>query len=90
MTIIVTTTVESREQNGRTVVVAKALGKQRTISWDHEKGAEGTRGAAVGTLLNALLDDRQKSMLMHPSGKQRVRVESTSDGGGRHKWTIEV
>jgi hypothetical protein len=29
-------------------------------------------------------------MLRHPSGGQRVRVESISDGGGKHRWVINV
>lgn len=84
------TTAHVSNANGRAQVVAKGHGKQRTISLDHAKSNDRNRGAAVGALLDVLLDDRQKAMLRHPSGGKRVTVESVSDGGGRHRWTINV
>lgn len=83
-------TTHTSNASGRAQVVAKGHGKQRTVSLDHSKSDDANRGAAVGTLLNVLLDDRQRAMLRHPSGGQRVRVESMTDGGGKHRWTIEV
>jgi len=85
----ITTTVTSNN-SGRAQVVAKGHGKQRTISLDHSKSDEQNRAAACGALLNVLCDKRQQSMLRHPSGGQRVRVESISDGGGKHRWVINV
>lgn len=82
--------------NGRPQVLAKGHGHQRTVSVDLAKSNDHNDGAAVGTLLNALLDDRQKAMLRHPSGGQRVQVienvHGTRNGHnviGR-RWTINV
>ena len=85
----ITTTVTSNA-SGRAQVVAKGHGKQRTVSLDHSKSDEQNRAAAAGTLLNVLLDARQRAKVLHPSGGQRVRVESITDGGGKHRWTIDV
>jgi hypothetical protein len=76
--------------SGKAQVVAKGHGKQRTVSLDHGKSNDANRGAAVGALLDVLCDERQRAMLRHPSGGQRVRVESASDGGGRHTWKVNV
>jgi hypothetical protein len=85
----ITTTVTSNK-SGRAQVVAKGHGKQRTVNLDHALSDEQNRAAAAGTLLNVLADKRQQSMLRHPSGGQRVRVKSLTDGGGKHRWTFDV
>lgn len=72
-------------------IVAKANGKQRTVPVDHSKSqGQAQHAVAVGALLDVLADDRQKAMLRHPSGGQRVRVESLSDAGGSYRFTIDV
>lgn len=88
MFTIVTTHVSNA--SGRPQVVAKGHGRQRTVSVDLSKSDDFNRGAALAALLDVLCDDRQKAMLRHPSGGQRVRVESLTDGGGKHRWTIDV
>ncbi len=70
-------------------IVAKGHGKQRTVKPSHGH-ADGDHGAAVGALLNVLCDDRQKSMLRHPSAKQRVRVDSTFEPDAHTRWSIDV
>lgn len=80
----VTTTV-----NNSGSITAKGHGKQRTVKPTHGH-ADGDHGAAVGALLNVLCDDRQKSMLRHPSGGQRVRVSSTFEPYAPAHWTIDV
>lgn len=90
MSVFVITTTVTSNASGRAQVVAKGHGKQRTINLDHARSDEQNRAAACGTLLNVLCDDRQRAMLRHPSGGQRVRVESITDGGGKHRWTISV
>lgn len=84
------TVTHTNRQSGAPVIVAKANGKQRTVPVDLSKSNDANRGAAVGTLLAVLLDDRQKAMLMHPSAKQRVRVESLSDAGGKYRFNVNV
>lgn len=83
-------TKQGSNKNGTTTVTAKANGKQRTIKSDPERTVEANHASAVGALLNVLTDDRQQAMLRHPSGGQRVRVESTSDAGGSLRFTINV
>jgi hypothetical protein len=84
MSIVITTTV-----NNTGTITAKGQGKQRTVK--PSKGhADGDHGSAVGTLLNVLLDDRQQAMLRHPTGGQRVRVESTFEPYAKAVWTITV
>jgi len=75
---------------GRGQVVAKAEGKQRTVTRDPALSNEANAASAVGALLNVLLDDRQKAKILHPSGGQRVHVMPTSDFGGKHLWRIDV
>jgi len=76
--------------SGKAQVRATGHGKQRTVSLDHAKSDDANRGAALGALLNVLCDDKQRAKLRHPSGGQRVRVESLTDGGGKHRWTVDV
>ena len=84
------TTTQTSNASGAGTIVAKGHGKQRTVRLDHSKSDDYNRGAALGALLDVLTDDRQKAMLRHPSARQRVRVESLTDGGGKHRWTIDV
>lgn len=86
-TIITTVTSNA---SGAGVIVAKGHGKQRTTRINHAMSDDWNRGAAAGALLNVLLDERQQTMVRHPSGHQRVTVESLSDGGGRHRFTVNV
>lgn len=83
-------TTHTSNANGRSQIVAKGHGKQRTVPYDYAKNDDANRGAAVGTLLNVLTSPEQQAKLRHPSAKQRVRVESVSDGGGKYRWTIDV
>lgn len=76
--------------NGSGNVVAKGHGRQKTTKWDHSHSAEWNFGAGVGALLDLLASDEQKAKLRHPSAKQRVRVESLSDFGGKFRYTIDV
>lgn len=84
------TTQHTSNAQGRAQVIAKGHGKQRTVSLDHSKSDDFNRGAALGALLNVLTDARQQAMLKHPSAKRRVRVESLTDGGGKHRWSVDV
>lgn len=70
-------------------IVAKGHGKQRTVK-PSRGHADGDHGAAVGTLLNVLLDKRQQAKLRHPSGGQRVRVISTFEPYAPAHWRIDV
>lgn len=83
-------TTHTSNNSGTGVIVAKGQGKQRTVQVNHALSDDANRGAAVGALLEVLLSDRQKAMLRHPSGGQRIRVESLTGGGGKHRWTIDV
>lgn len=82
-------TITTTQNNGK--VVAKGNGKQRTVPVDHSKRmGEAQHAVAVGTLLNVLLTDKQRSKMLHPSAKQRVRVKSLSDAGGKYRFSIDV
>lgn len=83
-------TTHTSNASGRAQVVAKGHGKQRTVSLDHSKSDDFNRGSALGALLNVLTNDEQKAKLRHPSAKQRVRVFSLTDGGGKHRWEVNV
>lgn len=84
------TTTQTANASGAGIITAKGHGKQRTVRLNHALSNEANRGAAVGALLNVLADDRQQAMLRHPSGGQRVTVETISEHGGKHRWTINV
>ena len=82
-------TITTTQHDGK--VTAKGAGRQRTVPVDHSKRmGEAQHAVAVGALLNVLTDERQQAMLRHPSGGQRVKVESLSDAGGKYRWTINV
>jgi hypothetical protein len=83
-------TTHTSNASGRAQVVAKGHGKQRTVSLDYSKSDDFNRGSALGALLNVLTNDEQKAKLRHPSAKQRVRVFSLTDGGGKHRWEVNV
>lgn len=84
------TVTKSSNANGAGVLVAKGSGKQRTTKYDHSKSIDANFGAAAGTLLDVLVDDRQRAKIKHPSGGQRVRVEHLSDNGGKRRFSIDV
>lgn len=90
--LIVKTTYHTNPTTGAGKVTAKALGKQRTVSYNHDGGQDVSHGAAVGAVLDAVLDDRQKAMLRHPSGANRVRVKMQDDTNGFPylRWSIDV
>ena len=88
--MFVVNTVQSSTPTGAGKVTAKAMGKQRTVRVDHARSTEANHASAVGALLSALLDSKQKAKILHPSGGQRVRVESTSDAGGKFRFRIDV
>jgi hypothetical protein len=83
------TTVTSNA-SGRAQVKATGHGRQKTISLDHSKSDAWNRGAACGALLNLLTTDEQQAKLRHPSGGQRVQEHALSDGGGKHRFVINV
>lgn len=85
-----TITATKTNVNGTPKVVAKGNGKQRTLPWDLSKSADYNYGAAAGALLNVIADKRQKAMLLHPSAKARVRVESLSEAGGKVRFSVNV
>lgn len=89
MTFTINTKFDTRA-NGSGIVVAKANGKQRTVSIDPAYSPDQNHAAAAGALLNVLTDDRQQAMLRHPSGGQRVRVFHTSDAGGKRRFEVNV
>lgn len=84
------TTTRTSNKAGRTQIVAKGHGKQRTHNVDPAKSNAWNDGAAAGTLLNVLLSPEQQAKVRHPSGGQRVRVESLSETGGKHRFTVNV
>lgn len=81
------TTAHTSNASGRGQVIAKGHGKQRTVSWNHAVSVDANHGAALGALLNVLCDDRQRAMLRHPSGAQRVREIGTEKGA---RWSVNV
>ena len=84
------TLTQTANGSGAGIIVAKGHGRQRTHRIDHSKSQQWNEGAAAGLLANVLLDSEQQSKVRHPSGGQRVRVESLSDAGGRNRYTIDV
>lgn len=84
------TATKSSTGTGAGTVIAKGHGKQRTTRWDHSLSTEANFGAAVGTLLNVLTDPLQQAKVKHPSGRQRIKVESLSDAGGKCRYSIDV
>lgn len=83
-------TTQGTNGMGRSQVVAKAQGKQRTVTYDPALSVEANHASAVGTLLNVLASPEQQAKVRHPSGVQRVRVEPISEFGGKHRWSIDV
>lgn len=84
------TTTFGSTASGATTVTAKGHGKQRTIRPDLARSPRQAHGDAAGTLLNVLLDSRQQAKVRHPSGDQRVTIESLTDAGGKMRFSVEV
>lgn len=87
--ISIITTVTSNA-SGKGQVVAKGHGKQRTIALDHSKSDVWNRATAMATLFGVIATPEQRAKVLHPSGGQRVRMEWLTDGGGKHRWTLNV
>lgn len=83
-------TLHTANASGRAQIRATGHGKQKTISLDHGASDDVNRGHAVGALLDTMLTAKERAKILHPSGGQRVSVESLTDGGGKHRWTINV
>ena len=88
--MITVSTVQSSTPTGAGKVTAKAQGKQRTVRVNHARGVEANHASAVGALLDAILSPLERAKVLHPSGGQRVRVESASDAGGKFLFHIDV
>lgn len=88
MLTITTTYTSNAKGAGR--VVAKGHGKQRTVPTDMAYSPDQNHAAAAGALLNILTTPQQQAKVLHPSGGQRVRVQSMSDAGGKRKFSIDV
>lgn len=84
------TSTTTSNASGATVIIAKGAGRQRTVKSDPSHGVYWNHGAAVGTLLHALLSPEQRAKMLHPTGRQRVKMTSVSDGGGKYRWTFDV
>lgn len=85
----ITTTYTSNAQ-GAGRVVAKGHGKQKTVPTNPAYSPDQNHAAACGALLNLLTTPLQQAKVKHPSGGQRVRVDSLSDAGGKRRFTIDV
>ena len=83
-------TLHTSNASGRAQIRATGHGKQKTISLDHGASDDRNRAHAVGALLDPMLTPVQRAKMRHPSAASRVRVESLTDGGGKHRWTIDV
>jgi hypothetical protein len=81
------TTAHTSNASGRSQVVAKGHGKQRTVSVDFSKSDDYNDGAAVGALLAVLASPEQQAKVRHPSGAQRVRYDYK---GTSKVWSIDV
>jgi hypothetical protein len=83
-------TRQSSNASGAGIIVAKGHGRQKTTRVDPALSVDANFGAAAGALLNVLLDDRQQSMVRHPSGRQRVQEHHLSDFGGGRRYIVNV
>lgn len=54
------------------------------------RSGDAQHGAAVGALLAKVCDDRQKAMLRHPSGAQRVTNDSGPKTTNKVAWKVNV
>lgn len=50
------TTTYTSNATGRSQIIAKGNGKQRTVSYDQSKSADWNHGNAAGTLLDAMFE----------------------------------
>lgn len=75
--------------SGKGQIKATGHGRQRTISYAHSQSVEVNHAKACGTLVNLLTDERQQSMIRHPSGARRVH-HSVTDDGRFHNWYVDV
>lgn len=84
------TTTQGSTPTGAGKVTAKGHGKQRTVPVDHSRSVAQNHGAAVGALLDVLVDDVQRAKMKHPSALSRLHSTPISDGGGKHRWSINL
>ena len=78
--MIKVTVTKTSTPAGAGKMVAKCKGKQRSTRWDHSLSADANLGAAVGAVLDVVLDSEQKAKMRHPSAKGRVRESGWLNG----------
>lgn len=87
-------TITTTASADKVTAVATVDGKrrQKTVSGSEVTmaGMDRRHGLAAGALLAVLTDDRQKAMLRHPSGGQRVRNDLAPHNPTKVKWTVSV
>lgn len=86
--MITVTTTYTTTATGAGRIVAKAQGKQRTVTYDPALSVKANHGGAAGTLLNVLLDARTQAMLRHPAGHNLITHMGFDNGV--HKFNVEV
>ena len=70
------TATKTSNHNGRTQVVAKGNGKQRTVSWDHSRSADWNYGNAAGTLALVLFQGETSRRI----AAETAKVIKSEDG----------
>jgi hypothetical protein len=78
------TTQYRTDGNGKGKVTAKAMGKQRTVVYDHSSTPDVNHARAAGVFLNDFGTDEEKAKMMHPSARQRYRIIDLGDGKKVH------
>lgn len=76
--------------SGRSQILAKAAGRQRTINYDHSRSMDANYGAAVGRLLDVLLDERGRAKMRHPSAQSRITVTQPNPNRSMFRFQIDV
>jgi hypothetical protein len=88
----ITTTYKTND-NGRSQIVAKANGKQRTVSFDPSKSSDWNHGNAAGVLILAL--DAKNEFPFNRRADGLVRsidhnevTHTANDGGTVHRFVL--
>ena len=86
MSFIVTTS----SNVNTTTAVARVNGKrrQRTVKNDSMDRLDRRHGLALGEFLSEILTPREKAMLRHPTGRQRVTQDASDPV--RMVWEVNV
>lgn len=90
----ITTSYQSRPNSNVGKVVAKANGRQRSVTWDQSKSSDYNHGAAAGALVLALIGSTDPAKVKEVTEAMIARAEADWQhevlDNGKHRFGVTL